>query len=260
MVTDEGRIEVWDMTTDAVIREFSHGASVTSVAWDDDRRQVASCGVDGKVKLWSADTGELLNTFEHESKDAIFVSAGFGPGGNTLVAFSHDLSAFSWDLGISNPQPKLVHASVLGRPVQALGGSVSEDGRLYAVAYRGDSGKPLVEIWDTATDQLVQTISDYNVASVAFSADSSLLAIGTTDGEVILWDIAGKEELRRLTGHEGIVHSVCFSPDGRRLFAGDNKTVKMWDLATGTMQFELEAHTDNVRPPVEPLPAPPLRA
>jgi WD40 repeat protein/serine/threonine protein kinase len=49
-----------------------------------------------------------------------------------------------------------------------------------------------------------------------------------------------REELNTLGGHEGPVHWLAFSPDGRWLAsAGDDRVVKVWDMATGQARFTL---------------------
>ncbi|GKT61435.1 nwd1 protein [Colletotrichum tofieldiae] len=50
-----------------------------------------------------------------------------------------------------------------------------------------------------------------------------------------------------LEGHSDEVESVAFSPDGRQLAsASGDKTVKLWDAATGQCQQTLEGHSDSV--------------
>jgi WD40 repeat protein/serine/threonine protein kinase len=71
------------------------------------------------------------------------------------------------------------------------------------------------------------------------------------------WDLRGWEwgNLRRsaaliqnLRGHEALVHSVCFSPDGQLLASASwDKTARLWDAQTGEELRILQGHTDRLR-------------
>src|SRR5436853_191312 len=47
-----------------------------------------------------------------------------------------------------------------------------------------------------------------------------------------------------LKGHTTMVSSVAYSPDGKTLASGSgDKTIKLWDVATGKEQATLKGHT-----------------
>ncbi|MEV7321599.1 WD40 repeat domain-containing protein [Streptomyces sp. NPDC093970] len=72
------------------------------------------------------------------------------------------------------------------------------------------------------------------VNAVAFSPDGRLLASGSTDRSVILWDVTDSSHPARaatLTGHHRAVNTVAFSPDGRLLASGStDRSVILWDV------------------------------
>ncbi|TEU17946.1 MAG: hypothetical protein E3J21_07060 [Anaerolineales bacterium] len=72
------------------------------------------------------------------------------------------------------------------------------------------------------------------VRSVTFSPDGSLLASGSADQTVRLWDVSTGQCLKTLQGHTYLVWSVAFSPDGCTLASGSqDETIKLWDVQTG---------------------------
>ncbi len=101
--------------------------------------------------------------------------------------------------------------------------------------------------------------------------DGKRLATGSADRTVKLWDAdTGQEMLTlkggsgaantistppavgsftmlTLRGHLAAINSVVFSPDGKRLATGsDDRTVKLWDAATGREIFTLRGHADAI--------------
>ena len=82
---------------------------------------------------------------------------------------------------------------------------------------------------------------------MAFSPDGSLLASGSLDSTVRLWNISSGTERRVLKGHSQSVRSVAFSRDGTTLASGSNDaTVYLWDVSSGTERDVLKGHSQSV--------------
>src|SRR5206468_2908460 len=66
-------------------------------------------------------------------------------------------------------------------------------------------------------------------------------------GQVKVWDAQTGQETLTLKGHTGSVHSVAFSPDGKRIVSGSaDKTLKVWDATSGQETLTLKGHTGAV--------------
>jgi WD40 repeat protein len=82
------------------------------------------------------------------------------------------------------------------------------------------------------------------VAVVAFSRDGRLIAGGSADGTIQVWDVATGQEEHTLSGHAGVVNELSFSPNSQRLAsASGDGTVRIWDLLTGKTERIMEGHT-----------------
>jgi WD40 repeat protein len=86
------------------------------------------------------------------------------------------------------------------------------------------------------------------VHSLAFNPDGKVLASGSFDNDVKLWDYPSGKTLQTLKGHTGPVNTVAFSPNGALLASGSqDKTIRIWDPKDGKMIRELKGHGDGVQ-------------
>jgi len=100
----------------------------------------------------------------------------------------------------------------------------------------------------TRTIQKPQTLQGHQdwVNSVAFSPDGKLIASGSEDNSIKLWNAKTGKSLRTLKKswwrreNNAAILSVAFSPDGRSLVSGsEDNTIKVWDVKTGKVRKTL---------------------
>lgn len=90
-------------------------------------------------------------------------------------------------------------------------------------------------VWDASTMQEIAALAGekdgLGVASLAFSRDGSLLAVGSRDGTIRVWDCPGWRLRETLTMPEGLeAAALAFSPDGQLLVAGNLGSLAIWTI------------------------------
>ncbi|MEH2230942.1 MAG: serine/threonine-protein kinase [Nostoc sp.] len=85
------------------------------------------------------------------------------------------------------------------------------------------------------------------VNSVAISPDGEILASGSTDGKLKVWNLQRKEEIYTLTEHSASVNCVAISPDGKTLVSGSEDMASIiWNLKTGEFIQRFGGHSKGV--------------
>ena len=81
---------------------------------------------------------------------------------------------------------------------------------------------------------------DKKILCMAISPNGNILAIGSADKTIFLWDIAKREMIKKINEKSMIVQSVAFSPDGNTLATGSfgsrslgDGIARIWNVTTG---------------------------
>ena len=125
--------------------------------------------------------------------------------------------------------------------------SFSPDGTLLA----SGGWEHTVRLWDITTFRSVGDLNNHSteIYCLKFSSDGRLLASGSAnnDSGVRLWNVPRQQLVTTLKGHTNVVHAVSFSPDDQFLSTGSyDKTVRIWDVSTGTEQIQLSGNGEQV--------------
>ncbi|KAK3738537.1 hypothetical protein QZH41_012049, partial [Actinostola sp. cb2023] len=90
-----------------------------------------------------------------------------------------------------------------------------------------------------------QAIHVAPISCMVFDSSSTLLATGSSDSTVKVWDILKQYYTHNLRGSQGVVSLVCFHPDPNvlQLFsASDDCKIRIWDLKKSRCVGILESH------------------
>ncbi len=180
--------------------------SLEDVAFSPDGRLIAAALANGTIVVWSIEAGEVVTTLTGLGEAVTEVT--FSNSGILIAAGAIDGDAAIWDI-----EPR----AGLEAPDETLNPSILlEDGHRDVFS------------------------------AIEWSPDDSLLATGSSDDSVTLWDTVGGTIIRKLRGHELGVGAVTFSSDGRRLASSVVATsdIFIWDMTTLEQIETLEGHLD----------------
>jgi WD40 repeat protein len=199
--SEGGEVQLWDLATNKVIREFnklppseSKEPRAWSVAFSADGKKLATAqGSDNSAKVWDVETGKELATFGKHPDWVVAVA--FSPDGKTVAAANagKQPQVKLWDLATGKER------ATLKSPTGAYNSlAFSPDGKILAVASdRDENDKPdkVVRLWDPATGKQIDALEAHEKRSgwgisLGFSRDGTLVTAG--DDAIRIWEVEKK--------------------------------------------------------------------
>ncbi|WP_189211493.1 WD40 repeat domain-containing protein [Actinokineospora fastidiosa] len=229
-VSGNGGAGVWAATgnlTTRLLDGATTGGTVAS-AFVPGGSTVATLRVgDGSCALefWDATTGSRASTLDTGAEDCADLAV--DPGGSLMATFGGGYEVDIWDL----------------RSQRAVGGFTTDGVTALAFSptaqFVATAGEEAVALWAQSSWQKVADLRGHRalITSLAFSPDGNLLATGSKDGTVRVWDLVTRESIATLPGHDedddGVM-AVAFSPVEPLLATADGDgVVRIWSVPTG---------------------------
>ncbi len=188
-------------------------------------------------------------TLETAGHRTPILCAAVAPDAKALATGSGEGAIRIWDLDDGDLTSILIYPDRDGA-VRAL--AWAPTGSYLAAAYQAGT----LLIWDVERGTVLPRDFATRSAepdSLAWSPDGTILAyidksLGQeTDDAVMLWDFKANKGLQPLTGAQGRLNTLAFSPDGLKLAAGgEDLSVHIWEVATSGEIISFSAHTEPI--------------
>ena len=258
--------KVWDIeSSTAVVTLEGHETDVWAVVYSPDGTKIATGSTDCTVKVWDAFTGEQLHSFDEHSAHVMHIA--FSPNGTFLASCADD-KAFVWNpetgdkvselqghtgaiwcMRFSNGSDRIITGSEdntsriwdvqTGEELVTLHEHTSP---VWSVGFSPDDKEIVSGSYDCTIvtsdsfsgEQLLLFSDDTNpsaIDTVAYSTNGDLIASGSADGPIRLWDARVGDLLAEYRGHSDKVKGISFTPDNTVLVSSsEDGTVRAWSV------------------------------
>ncbi len=235
-------LQIWDLRTGSMLSDLcgsdcrNMGLRVSLLRWSPTGSKIVvgmqggqNPDVDGKISVWDVQTRSPELVLDPSQPQAKVLAKRVVP--ETVAV---DPSANSLGPSAAGAAPAFIHAST----VRSVASSPSAN----ILATTGDDGT--LKIWDPGQGRLLrQLVLSSPGSALAFSADGLILAMGTTKGEVRLWETQTWREFPPCSSQQGQINVLQFLPGNRFLVvAGEQPKVSVVDVTTREVMKEL-VHT-----------------
>ena len=267
-----------EVVTEPEIELRGHTQEIEALTYSPDGKVLVSGGWDNTLKVWDAETGNLLNDFK--AHDGSVRCMAFSRDSKMLITGSRDNSIKIWDTAWNVKYSLFGHVNTINCVLidpslrYAYSGGADALLKVWDLKKKGESrtlkkfARPInsVVVSLRGTDVYIATEGPeiYNITvagkdknnfvghtdevnALAYSLNNKYLISGSSDKTAIIWNLQNGKIVQTLKGHTWKVTHVAFSIDSKFAITGSTDgTVKMWDVETGNLIASYEAGVNSI--------------
>jgi WD40 repeat protein len=218
-----GQVAVWEgVSLNPICELKGHQESALTLDWHPTRRELATGGQDGVVRIWDGNTGEERAVLPVGAQGSWVEHLAWSPDGQLLAGSAGKV------LRIWNTDP--ASTPQLAAEVPAYKTTISavtwmpRGGGVVASAYGG------AWLWKIGQEKPVRPFPyDGALLTIAVSSSGQYLASGNLDGSVHLFR-TDSEQNWHMSGYPVKVTSVRFDHNGLNLFTASGPSLVSWNM------------------------------
>ena len=274
--SNDNTIKLWNLYTGQEIRTLTgHNYAVYEVCISPNGQILASVSTDYTIKIWNIDTGQEIDTLT-DYKEKSDIKINFSSDGKILcISYKSSSVNISPDWQISfisdRDRPKIIEYWNLKIDKEISlnkldsNTNISQNEEISTSSHDNKT----IEFWNPAIkktliickeDRIIKLLllqKNINqkmdifightqvIYSVSISQDGKILASGSGDRTIKLWDLATGKEIQTFQHHESVI-SVRISPDAKTLISVGERTIKKWDLDKKDEIFTFQRNLESI--------------
>lgn len=247
--TNFGKVYVWDDTTGRKLVDLEGGGEPVL---SPDGNLLVYLNPDIKLEVYDIANQESLTILESYSNYSLRPI--FSPDGRFVAAVQSLGRRLRYEdsIRIWNAQTGEIINALSGPDNDITNMSFSADGNFMVGAAGGSAW-----VWDLRPGAIPDELELYpvelkdnlniyprKVTAAALSPDNKILAVGTSEHTLKLYDRGTKEVIRELNGHSASIRVLVFSPSGQYLVSVDQDgSLILWEVASGKRLADLADHS-----------------
>jgi len=219
-------VRFWDIDTGKVIIGWmAHTDIISSLCWSRDGGRVVTGSYDGTVRVWNAESREIILQIEIRISSERQLMAIYSADETMIATCAQFLEI--WD-------------AKTGKLIKNIEGHKWE---VTCLAWTADGSTLIsgsfdhsIRMWNTTTWQQIHVLTGHTelVAAIAISPNGRILASASLDRTARLWNLDNGQSIGLPIQHADALSCVSFSADGKLLSSAcgwDDASAYAWDIS-----------------------------